>query len=150
MPETALLEKFPLFQNVPTEALEKIAALGEESALSAGEMVFKEGQKAEKLHFLLSGSIALRVGIMTKPDSVTVSFVAKPYDCFGWSGIVPPAHYTASAYCEEETRILAIPGDAFLQVMAEYPQAGFDVMRRVAELIADRLRNSRHALLKTL
>ncbi len=150
MSDAALLEKFPLFQNVPAEALAKIAALSEELTLASGETVFKEGQNAHKLHFLLKGSIALRVGMMTKPDSVTVSFVAKPYDCFGWSGIVPPSHYTATAYCEEETSILAIPGDEFLQVMREYPQAGFDVMRRVAELIADRLRNSRHALLKTL
>jgi hypothetical protein len=37
-----------------------------------------------------------------------------------------------------------------MKLMEEHPEAGFKVMRRIAEIIADRLRNSRQALLKTI
>jgi CRP-like cAMP-binding protein len=148
--ETSVLVRFPLFQDISPAILEKIAAVSAELTLKEGEAVFREGQTAEKLHFLLKGSIALRVGIMTKPDSVTVSFVSKPHQCFGWSGIVPPYHYTATAYCEEDSRILAVHGSDFMRIITDNPVDGFKIMQRVAEIISDRLRNSRQALLKTL
>lgn len=150
MVESALLAKFPLFQDVSPAILEKIARISEEISLKEGETVFREGQVADKMDFLLKGSIALRVNIMSKPDSVTVSYVAKSNECFGWSGIVPPYHYTATAYCDEDTRILSVRGKEFMEIISENPADGFKIMQRIAEIVSDRLRNSRQALLKTL
>lgn len=144
------LAGFPLFKDVAPAVLEQIAAISEELSLANGQTIFREGEKADKLHFLIKGSVALRVNIMTKPQSVTVSFVSKPYDCFGWSGIIAPSHYTASAYCEEPTGILAVSGPEFMRILSENTESGFKVMLRIAELVSDRLRNSRQALLKTL
>jgi CRP-like cAMP-binding protein len=148
--DSAVFAKFPLFQDISPTILEKIAAVSTEFTLKEGETVFREGQDADKLHFLLKGSIALRVNIMTRPESVTVSFVSKGHECFGWSGIVPPYHYTATAYCDEESRILAVQGKEFMEIISENTVDGFKIMQRIAEIISDRLRNSRQALLKTL
>ena len=142
--------RFPLFRDISPAVLEKIAAASEELSFAAGQSVFREGEQADQLHFLLKGSVALRVNIMSKPDSVTVSFVTKAYECFGWSGLVAPHYYTASAYCDEQSQVLAISGNELMQILSANPQAGFTVMHRIAELISDRLRNSRQALLKTL
>ena len=150
MVSLALLTGFPLFKDVSPDVLEKIAAICEELTFSEGQTIFREGEKAEKLHFLIKGSVALRVNIMTKPESVTVSFVAKSYECFGWSGLVSPHFYTASAFCEENCEIMTVSGNELLQILAENTEAGFLVMHRVASLVSDRLRNSRQALLKTL
>ena len=150
MVDTAMLTRFPLFQDISPHILEKFAAISEELTIKEGQTAFREGEKADKLHFLLKGSVALRVNIMTRPESVTVSFVAKPFECFGWSGIVRPYYYTSTAFCEEETSILAISGEEFMKILAQNPEDGFKVMLRVAEIVSDRLRNSRQALLKTL
>jgi CRP/FNR family transcriptional regulator, cyclic AMP receptor protein len=150
MATNAPLSEFPLFRNLPEELLDKLAALGEEATYSQGESVFREGEKAEKLHFLLNGGIILKVNLTSRPESITVSAVNQRFESFGWSGIVPPYHYTASAVCEEDSKVLMIPGERFMMLLNEYPEAGFSVMRRVTELIASRLRNSRQALLKTL
>jgi CRP-like cAMP-binding protein len=146
----ALITGFPLFKDVSPDVLEKIAAISEELTFSEGQTIFREGEKADKLHFLIKGSIALRVNIMTKPESVTVSFVAKSYECFGWSGLVSPHFYTASAFCEEDCKIMTVSGSELLKILADNTDAGFLVMHRVASLVSDRLRNSRQALLKTL
>lgn len=145
-----LLARFPLFQDISPAVLKKIAAFSQGLTLKQGEAVFREGQEADKLHFLLSGLIVLRVAIMSRPGSVTVSYVNQPYQCFGWSGIVPPHYYTATAFCEEESRILVVPADEFMKVIEAKPADGLKIMQRVAELISNRLRNSREALLKTL
>jgi len=145
-----LLARFPLFKDVTPAILERIASASREIVLGSGEAVFREGQNADRLHFLLEGSIALRVAIMSKPDSLTVSFVSQPYQCFGWSGIVPPHHYTATAYCEEPSHIMVVSANDFMKIIADRPADGFVIMQRVAELISNRLRNSRETMLKTL
>ena len=150
MPTNAPLSEFPLFRNLPDELLDKLAALGEEAACSDGESVFREGEQADKLHFLLNGEIVLKVNLTSRPESITVSVVNQRFESFGWSGIVPPYHYTASAICEVDSKVLMVFGERFMKLLGEYPVAGFNVMQRVTELIASRLRNSRQALLKTL
>lgn len=144
------LSQFTLFNGLPESLLKDIVDICTEVSVQKGDFVFREGEKADKLHFLLSGSIALRVKLTSRPESVTVSFVSTPYQSFGWSGIVSPYHYTSSAECDEDSRLLIIPAEPFMKLMEANPHAGFQVMKRIAEIIADRLRNSRQALLKTM
>jgi len=150
MVSLASLSGFPLFKGVSPTILEKIAAISAELSFKTGQTIFREGEKADQLHFLIKGSIALRVNIMTRPESVTVSFVTKSLECFGWSGLIEPHFYTASAICEEDCDIMTVSGNELLQILDSDTDAGFKVMHRVANLISDRLRNSRQALLKTL
>jgi CRP-like cAMP-binding protein len=150
MATTASLADFPLFRNLPEDLLDKIAALGKEISFSQGDTIFREGEGADKLHFLLAGDILLKVKLTSRPESITVSAVSQKFESFGWSGIVPPYYYTASAVCETDCRVLTIPGDSFMELLEENPSAGFAVMRRLTELVSSRLRNSRQALLKTL
>ena len=144
------LSEFPLFRNLPEELLDRIAARCEEATFLQGETVFREGENADKLHFLLEGDILLKVKLTSRPESLTVSAVSQCYESFGWSGIVPPYHYTASAVCEVDCKVLMISGKYFMHLLEDYPVAGFVVMQRLTELVASRLRNSRQALLKTI
>jgi CRP-like cAMP-binding protein len=150
MATNAPLSEFALFRNLPEELLNKVAALGEEVAYSEEDFIFREGDQADKLHFLLNGEVVLKVKLTSRPESITVSAVSQQYESFGWSGIVPPYHYTASAVCTADCKVLTIPGEGFTKLLEENTAAGFIVMRRLTEIVASRLRNSRQALLKTL
>lgn len=144
------LSDFPLFVDLPEELLRKIARLCEESTFAEGEAVFREGEKAELLHFLIDGKVLIKVNLTSRPDHITVSAVNQRYESFGWSGIVPPYLYTATAVCEEECKILYLPGAELMKLLHEFPGAGFTVMTRLTELISNRLRTSRQGLLKAL
>ena len=150
MATNAPLSEFPLFRNLPSDLLDKIAELGEEETYAQGDSIFREGEKADKLHFLLVGDIVLKVKLTSRPESITVSAVSQRYESFGWSGIVPPYHYTATGICETDCKVLTIPGERFMNLLNENPAAGFAIIKRLTELVAGRLRNSRQALLKTL
>jgi len=150
MAPTVPLSEFLLFKDIPESLLEKVSAMGEEKKYSPGETIFREGEEAKELLFLLEGSLTLKVKLTSRPESITVSAVNQKNESFGWSGIVPPFHYTATAICEQDCRVLSIPGKAFMELLDANRDAGFIIMRRIAEMIASRLRNSRQALLKTL
>ena len=145
-----MLAGFDLFKGISEETLNQIASISQIVRVAKGEFVFKEGEQADKLHLLVSGSIALRVNLTSRPDFVTVSFIHNPHQILGWSGVVAPNHYTASAYCEEDTELLVIPSNRFMDVLQNDPDAGFRIMLRITQVISDRLRNSRQALLKSL
>ena len=145
-----MLAGFDLFRDVSKDVLTQIAKICETVHVKKDDFVFKEGGTADKLHLLVSGSIALRVNLTSRPDSVTVSFINRPNQTLGWSGVVAPNHYTASALCEEDSELVAIPSDKFLQILEQHPEAGYKIMLRITQIISDRLRNSRQALMKTL
>ena len=145
-----MLAEFDLFKEVSRETLKEVAEICETIEVKKDGFVFREGEKADKLHLLINGSIALRVNLTSRPESVTVSFVNRPHQTLGWSGVVSPNHYTASAYCDEDSELIAIPSDMFMQILDKHPEAGFKIMLRITTIISDRLRNSRQALLKTL
>ncbi|MBI5823217.1 MAG: cyclic nucleotide-binding domain-containing protein [Chloroflexi bacterium] len=150
MISTEILTQFGLFNGLPESLLEEIAAISREEFCKKGEFVFHEGERADKLHFLINGSVALLVNLTSRPESVTVSFVSTPFQSFGWSGVVPPHHYTSSAKCDEDSNLLVIPAEPFMNLLEKNPEAGFKVMQRITVIIADRLRNSRQALIKTM
>jgi CRP-like cAMP-binding protein len=144
------LAEFELFKSIPENVLHEIAGICHEISIKQGDVVFREGEKADLLHLLVKGTIALRVNLTSRPDSVTVSIVARPHQTLGWSGVVKPFHYTATAHCEEDSQLIAIPAQGFLDILSKHPEAGFQIMLRITEIISDRLRNSRQALLKTM
>lgn len=145
-----LVSQVRLFEGLPESQLESIAELGQVLSFSKGEQIFVEGHKADRLYVLLEGKVMIRVNLTSRPDAITVAVINRPNDTFGWSAIVAPYHYTASAFCEEQCRTLTIPGFGLLELLKDDPISGIAVMRRVAEVIGSRLRNSRSALLKSL
>jgi len=145
-----MLAEFDLFKGVSKEVLEDIAGISETIKIEKNSFVFREGEVADKLHLLISGSIALRVNLTSRPDSVTVSFLNAPHQTLGWSGVVAPNHYTASAHCEEDTELISIPSNKFMDILDRHTDAGYKIMLRITQIISDRLRNSRQALLKTM
>ena len=150
MATKALLSEFPLFKDLPENLLDKLATFCEEETYEQGDFVFREGENADSMHFLLEGNIVLKVKLTSRPESITVSAVNQQHESFGWSGIVPPYIYTASAVCEAKCKVLTLPGNKFMELLQTNPEAGFTVMQRLTELISSRLRTSRQGLLKTL
>jgi CRP-like cAMP-binding protein len=150
MISSQILSQIELFEGVPQGQLAAIAGIGEEVTYQEGETIFREGDNAEQLYILLQGNISIQVQLSSRPERITVSVISQPNQSFGWSGVVAPYHYTASALCKTGCRLLAINGQQLLQVLQEEPASGFIVMQRIAGIISSRLRNSRMALLKSL
>ena len=147
---TKFLHPVGLFEEVSHGQLSKISEISEMVEQSRGELIFTEGDRAEYLYILVEGKVAIRVKLTSRPESITVAVLNQSYQSFGWSGVVEPYHYTASALCETDCYLIAIPGERFIEILRQEPVSGFEVMRRISEVVSSRLRNSRAALLKTL
>lgn len=150
MDKVEALRSVELFEGATDELLAKVAEIAEEKTFVLGEMIFEEGEKANWVYILLEGKVRISVDLTSKPTYITVAMIQESNWAFGWSGIVAPYRYTASATCEVETRVLAIPGIKFEEVLDQEPECGCRVMKKLTELISSRLRNSRMTLLRTM
>lgn len=145
-----LLAQSPLFAGLPEDQLAPFAALAREVTCAAGEALFREGEEARYLYLLLSGKINVQVQPTAMTQPLTIVSLSSLGQMVGWSGFMPPNYYTASAICQEDSRLLAFDGAAFNRLLEQNPALGLIIIRRIGEVISQRLRTIQGVVLKTL
>ena len=69
------------------------------------------------------------------------------YALSGWSSLVAPHVYVAEAFALEDSAVIAISADEVDAVLLREPEAGYQVMKKLAGLISTRLREMKEELI---
>jgi CRP-like cAMP-binding protein len=118
------------------EMIELLKPLLEEFSCQPGTVIFQQGEQADFLYMVVDG----KVDISYRPyDGVplTVSHVGKG-DLFGWSAVVGSAKYTSSAVAIESVSALRLHGSDLRKYCRENPEAGKDILGRLADKVSSR------------
>jgi CRP-like cAMP-binding protein len=132
--------KIPLFSGLNPQQLEPLADGFQSDVFEVDSVVFSQGDPADCLYILLSGKVAIK---FKPPDGeiLTVSEV-EAGGIFGWSSTLGRECYTSSAYCLETCETISISGQDLRIMCEEHPETGVIILERLAEVIAQRLRNT--------
>ena len=142
-----LLRRFPFFGDFTHEELKQLAMLGEERWLSTGQVLFGEGEHAAALYFLVEGEVEIMLAL-GEPDLTLIPLSAIPVgEMLGWSALIEPRFYTASAQVSRPSRVIAFDGTKLEQVAAAQPHFCSLLMKKLAQTISGRLKDSRTQLL---
>jgi CRP-like cAMP-binding protein len=98
-------------------------------------VVFREGDVADFLYILEEGAINLVI----RGEKRLFFPVDKTGSVLGWSSLVEPNRYTATAECVKESKIIKIDAERLMRVFQRHPSEGLTVMKRLAGVIAARL-----------
>jgi CRP-like cAMP-binding protein len=128
------------------EKLEQIARLCREEVYPGRATIVQEDEEAPTLYILQDGLVTIRIQSTVHEGGLMVDAVNERGRTFGWSALIEPRRYTASAVCLGEVKVLAIDGADLMKLLEEDLQLGFTVMKKVAEIISWRLRNTRSQL----
>lgn len=142
------LASLSLFDDVPDDDLARFARISSVIELQADEQIFAQGEPATKLFILLDGEVAIRF----KPgdgEPLTVTVLGRG-DVFGWSSALGRSNYTSGAFCTARGRAVLIPGAKFRRLCDDYPKTGIQIIERLADVIAGRLRGTRQAVAELL
>lgn len=152
------LEPFAIFSDMSREALQAITRAAEVRSFDAGQALFEEGQAATELYGLLEGQVTLSLVLqdrVLKPEVRYEEYVHKRVEViekemifetipagevFAWSALIAPHQLTATARCTKPSRLVVMPAQALETVFAKDPSTAALFMRRLAEVIAQRLR----------
>ena len=102
------------------------------------DLVFKEGDPAERFYFLNFGKILLEKKISEK-----ISFAIgaiKPGYSFGWSAMLGEnSGYTTRTVCAEPCEVYSLRAPKLNTLLADDPQIGYLFMQRLLSVVKSRL-----------
>ncbi len=81
---------------------------------------------------------------------LVIEIIKKKGDLFGWSALVAPRRYTASAKALSKVTALQIRGQDLENYLRSRPHLGLLFWPKLASLIASRLEHMRSLLLETM
>ena len=136
-----LLHRFPYFAGVNEWILEDIAALSEERVARTGEVLFRDGEPASHLYFVIEGEVDLRYP--SGPGQYTTVDTAVAGDLMAWSAVVEPHVIRAMAVVRKNARLVAIKGPELCELMNEDPVLGRGLSSHVAAAAGERLKGVR-------
>ncbi len=117
--------------------MDRISRFAERRACERNDVIFKHGEKAEKVYLLLEGSAHL--GLPARPEEflVLVSRVEKG-DLFGLSSLLGSDRYILAAQCSEKSEVLLIDAKNLRNLLESDCIIGFSIMSEVARAYYDR------------
>jgi len=140
MNEKSLLETLSgirFLQGVSREHLEQIAAVAQVCDFNESDVVFREGDAADSVYFVVSGKLALELSPSTMARKHLVD--VGPGEMIGWSSLAERTRVAATAVVVEPARLIRIDGARLRAICDEDPQFGYEFMRRTTLALAKRL-----------
>ncbi len=121
------------------EQLEPLAGLARAVHLPPGQVIFREGDPADGLYLIVSGSV--RVAASNSQDDVQVS-VAHANDVVGEMGVLDGEPRSGTAMAVEPSAAYFLPAEPFLDVLERAPMVGM----RLLGILARKLRETNTSL----
>jgi len=129
-----------LFMELSDEERDKIAQFSREMTFETGDILFREGDPAENLYIVLSGTVAVEVGLLGRQRRRCATIAtARRGESVGWSAGIDLQRYLASAYALEKTAAVAVDRRAIPILFIDNPASGLRVMEKLVGLARSRL-----------
>ena len=135
----------PFFHGMKEEHLALLADCASDAKFAPGEFVFHESEPANKFYLIQRGTVALEAH---EPRSTTAP-VQKlgAGEVLGWSWLFPPFVWHFQARAIEPTEVVAFSGAHLLTLAEQNHDFGYELMKRVTQIVIHRLESTRHQLL---
>jgi hypothetical protein len=128
------LRNVDILQGLSEEELQSIAQFFEEENVNAGVTLCEEGARADRLYVLEQGTVSISFKTGGQYD------IDIPGKIVGWSFLVPPFLYTASAVTTVPSKVWVIKSPDFYYVIHKEPKMGMKVINNLTQVIASRLK----------
>ena len=143
------LGKSEVFNALSETALLEIARFCEEEVYQDGQVVFVEGEPAEKMLVVERGKLAIekkiQLGRHSTPRNATIAYV-NPNQVAGFSTITSPYTHSATVVAIEPTRVCAVHGEKIREYLDSNPEVGYLVIKSLTGLVRGRYRSATDTL----
>ncbi len=126
--------------------VEILAGCAEHREFRAGEIIFREGEIADRFYLIESGRVGLESHIPGRGQLAIQDL--GPEDVLGWSWLFPPYVWHFQARALDPTRALCFNGAHLLVVCERNHEFGYDLMKRLAQVLIRRLQATQKQLVR--
>lgn len=142
---TERIMRHPFFRGMKQEHLGILTASAKEKSFAPAEVLLREKEPANEFYLIESGSVALEA---REPGNGTMLVQnLKAGDVLGWSWLFPPFAWHFQARAIEPTSTIVLSGAHLLNTAESNHEFGYELMKRVAQVVIQRLQTTRKQLL---
>lgn len=135
----------PALAGLDPRLLDLIAGCGRTARFAAGELLFRAGETADDFFLIRHGAIALELPVPQR-EPVTIETLHDG-ELLGWSWLFEPHRWTFDAHAVQDTTVVGFDGACLRGKCETDHELGYQLMRRFAAVLVDRLQATRLQLL---
>jgi CRP-like cAMP-binding protein len=143
------LKNLDIFDGLSERELESLTEIAEIAELPKGSIIFREHEDSQQPSSYCWWNIAIQFEVGHHTQDAVVHSVGSG-QAFGWSALVQPYKFTATARCINASKLVTISRVKLRDLMEEDCHMGFVIMEKLAELVSERLRETRIQLISML
>ena len=128
--------------------IEMLCGCAQMIGVPAGQHLFHAGQPADAFFLVINGRVALEME--AGPKGHVCIQTAGPGEVIGWSSFSHPECWRFSARVLEPVRAVEIDGAAMRRLCEENHELGYGLLKRLVNVMAERLTATRAQLLSHL
>lgn len=146
-PETidTLLANHPFFAGLGESTLKFIAGCGRNVHFDAGDYICREGDEADRFYALRHGRAAIEIHVPGR-GAITIQTVHEG-EMLGWSWLFPSHKWQFDVRAIEVVRATSFDGNCLRGKCDGDPALGYEMMKRLAHVVEQRLEATRLQLL---
>jgi len=139
-----LMAAHPFLKGVSRQHLEVLAASAMLKEFTLGEIIFREGDPANRFYLIETGQVILETSEKDQEPALIQTISAG--DVLGWSWLFPPYYWHFNARAAEPTKAIFFYGTRLREQCEEDRDLGYELMKRMAAIIIERLQATRQQL----
>ncbi|MFQ6022356.1 MAG: Crp/Fnr family transcriptional regulator [Acidiferrobacterales bacterium] len=116
-----------------------------ELQIKKGEVLFQQGDRADKFYLIRNGRVAVQIPALMGP-AIEIQSLGED-QILGWSWLIAPYRWNFQARAEEDSDLLEFDGRAILARCEQEPRFGYELLKRFAALMSERLDAARQKMM---
>jgi CRP-like cAMP-binding protein len=140
-----LVEQASALQGLEPAHRTQIAGCARNRVFEPGEQIMREGDPADAFYVIRAGAVALETAVPGRGPVMLQTL--HDGEILGWSWLVAPHRTAFDARALDVTHTIAFDGACLRGRCESDPGIGFDLLKLVASVLAERLQDTRLRLL---
>jgi CRP-like cAMP-binding protein len=140
-----ILAEHPFFKGLEEPYLQLLVGCASNVRFNAGEVVFREGEEANRFYLIRQGKVAVETFAPSR-GPIIVQTLGEG-EVLGWSWLVAPYRWRFDGRAVELTRAIALDGECLRGKCEEDHNLGYELMKRVAHVMEKLVEATRLQLL---
>ncbi len=141
-----LIAGHPFLHGLSSEHLKILADSAMQSNFQAGELIFRDGDPANRFYLILDGKVAIEAAGREQSELPVQTVGAG--DVLGWSWLFPPYYWHFDARALEPVRAVFFYGTRLREQCEQDHHFGYELMKRVTQVVIRRLQATRGQLVE--
>ncbi len=141
----SILGTHPFFQGLDPAYTKLVLGCASNVRFDENSFLFREGEEANAFYIIRQGKIAVET-YAAERGSIIIDTLTDG-DVLGWSWLIPPYNWHFDARAVELTRAIALDGRCLRAKCEEDRNLGYELLKRFAHVMEERLEATRIRLL---